>query len=47
VAERLTLREPRARDRAAAIELFASPEVGIYTGGAEQWLGRWSPPPVR
>jgi RimJ/RimL family protein N-acetyltransferase len=28
------LREPEARDRAAAIELFASPEVGTYIGGA-------------
>ena len=27
------LREPEARDRAALIELFASPEVGTYTGG--------------
>ena len=26
--ERLALREPEARDRAAIIELFASPEVG-------------------
>lgn len=31
--ERLVLREPEARDRAAVIELFASPEVGTYTGG--------------
>src|SRR5262245_18321656 len=31
--ERLGLREPQARDRAAAIELFASPEVGVYIGG--------------
>jgi RimJ/RimL family protein N-acetyltransferase len=31
--ERLTLREPEARDRAAVIELFASTEVGIYLGG--------------
>ncbi|MFJ5797550.1 GNAT family N-acetyltransferase [Streptomyces decoyicus] len=30
---RLVLREPEARDRAAFIELFASPEVGTYTGG--------------
>ena len=27
------LREPEARDRAAIIELFASPEVGTYIGG--------------
>jgi RimJ/RimL family protein N-acetyltransferase len=27
------LREPEARDRAAAIELLASPEVGTYIGG--------------
>jgi len=32
--ERLVLREPEARDRAALIELFASPEVGTYIGGA-------------
>ena len=32
--ERLVLREPEARDRAAVIELFASPEVGTYVGGA-------------
>ena len=31
--ERLVLREPLARDRAAFIELFASPEVGAYLGG--------------
>ena len=31
--ERLVLREPQARDRAAFIELFASPEVGTYLGG--------------
>ena len=31
--ERLVLREPEARDRAAFIELLASPEVGIYLGG--------------
>lgn len=31
---RLTLREPEARDRAAAIELLASPEVSTYLGGA-------------
>ncbi|HET9675030.1 MAG TPA: GNAT family N-acetyltransferase [Gaiellaceae bacterium] len=31
--ERLVLREPEARDRAAFIELFASPEVGTYIGG--------------
>ena len=32
--ERLVLREPEARDRAAFVELFASPEVGTYIGGA-------------
>lgn len=31
---RLVLRESEARDRTAFIELFASPEVGTYTGGA-------------
>jgi RimJ/RimL family protein N-acetyltransferase len=31
--ERLLLREPEARDRAAVIELFTSPEVGTYLGG--------------
>ena len=31
--ERLVLREPAARDRAASIELFASPEVRTYLGG--------------
>jgi RimJ/RimL family protein N-acetyltransferase len=31
--ERLVLREPEARDRAAVIELLASPEVGTYIGG--------------
>jgi len=31
--ERLVLRESEARDRAAVIELFASPEVGTYIGG--------------
>jgi RimJ/RimL family protein N-acetyltransferase len=31
---RLVLREPEARDRAAIIELFVSPEVGTYIGGA-------------
>ncbi|MFB8033528.1 GNAT family N-acetyltransferase [Streptomyces sp. NPDC056004] len=30
---RLVLREPEARDRAALIELLASPEVGTYLGG--------------
>jgi RimJ/RimL family protein N-acetyltransferase len=30
---RLVLREPEARDRAALIELFTSPEVGTYIGG--------------
>ncbi|MFF4081967.1 GNAT family N-acetyltransferase [Streptomyces sp. NPDC001777] len=32
--ERLVLRESGAPDRAAFIELFASPEVGTYIGGA-------------
>ncbi|MFF2543870.1 GNAT family N-acetyltransferase [Kitasatospora sp. NPDC058063] len=32
--ERLVLREPEARDRAAFIELLASPEVNTYLGGA-------------
>ncbi|MGW2746600.1 GNAT family N-acetyltransferase [Streptomyces sp. NPDC001450] len=31
--ERVVLRESEARDRAAFIELFASPEVGTYIGG--------------
>ncbi|WP_438490062.1 GNAT family N-acetyltransferase [Streptomyces sp. S186] len=31
--ERLVLRESEARDRAAFIELFTSPEVGAYIGG--------------
>ncbi|MEV7803099.1 GNAT family N-acetyltransferase [Microbispora sp. NPDC088329] len=31
--QRLLLREPEARDRAAIIELFTSPEVGLYLGG--------------
>ena len=31
--ERLVLRESEARDRAALVELFASPEVGTYIGG--------------
>jgi RimJ/RimL family protein N-acetyltransferase len=33
--ERLVLRGSEARDRAAFIELFASPEVGTYIGGAQ------------
>jgi RimJ/RimL family protein N-acetyltransferase len=32
--EWLVLREPEARDRAAVIELLASPEVGSYLDGA-------------
>ncbi|GAA3458033.1 GNAT family N-acetyltransferase [Saccharothrix longispora] len=32
--ERLVLRQSEARDRAALVELFASPEVGTYIGGA-------------
>ncbi|MFI9629430.1 GNAT family N-acetyltransferase [Streptomyces sp. NPDC052042] len=31
--ERLVLREPESRDRAAFIELFTSPEVNTYLGG--------------
>lgn len=31
----LVLREPKARDRAAFIELLASPEVGTYLGGPQ------------
>ncbi|MFJ9950819.1 GNAT family N-acetyltransferase [Kitasatospora sp. NPDC091207] len=31
---RLALRASEARDRAAFVELFASPEVGTYAGGA-------------
>ncbi|WP_026423988.1 GNAT family N-acetyltransferase [Actinokineospora inagensis] len=33
--ERLVLRESAARDRATFIELFASPEVGVFVGGAQ------------
>ena len=33
--DRLVLRESEARDRAALIELFASPEVGTYIGGPQ------------
>lgn len=33
--ERLVLRVPDMRDRAAVIELLASPEVGTYLGGAQ------------
>ncbi|MEV1027071.1 GNAT family N-acetyltransferase [Streptomyces sp. NPDC050264] len=33
--ERLVLREPEARDRAAVIELLASSEVGTYLGGPQ------------
>ncbi|WP_026058247.1 GNAT family N-acetyltransferase [Streptomyces sp. SS] len=32
--ERLVLRESEARDRAGFVELFSSPEVGVYVGGA-------------
>jgi len=32
--ERLVLRASEARDRAAFVELFSSPEVGTYIGGA-------------
>ena len=34
--ERLVLRESEARDRAAFVELFISPEVNTYLGGARQ-----------
>jgi RimJ/RimL family protein N-acetyltransferase len=33
--ERLVLRESEARDRAAFIDLFSSPEVGTYIGGPQ------------
>lgn len=33
--ERLVLRESAASDRGGIIELFASPEVGTYVGGAQ------------
>jgi RimJ/RimL family protein N-acetyltransferase len=33
--ERLVLRAPEARDRAAIIELLASPEVGTFLGGPQ------------
>lgn len=33
--ERLVLRAAEARDRTAFVELFASPEVGTYIGGAQ------------
>ncbi|RHA38809.1 N-acetyltransferase [Cellulomonas rhizosphaerae] len=32
--DRLLLRLPEARDRAAFVELYTSPDVGTYTGGA-------------
>lgn len=32
--ERLVLRESEPRDRAAFVELFASPDVGTYIGGS-------------
>jgi RimJ/RimL family protein N-acetyltransferase len=34
--DRLVLRESERRDRAAFIELFASPEVGTYLGGSQE-----------
>ncbi|MEV8362840.1 GNAT family N-acetyltransferase [Streptomyces niveus] len=34
--ERLVLREAGAGDRARFVELFASPEVGVYVGGARR-----------
>jgi len=33
--DRLVLRPPEARDRAAFVDLYASPEVGAHTGGAQ------------
>jgi RimJ/RimL family protein N-acetyltransferase len=33
--ERLVLRESEARDRAAFVELFSSPEVGTHIGGSK------------
>lgn len=33
-ADRLALRPPEARDRAAFVELYTSPAVGTYIGGA-------------
>lgn len=33
--ERLVLRQSEGRDRAAIVELLASPEVGLYVGGAQ------------
>ena len=43
------LREPEARDRAALIELFSSPEVGTYIGGPQPCdeLERAMPDPPR
>jgi RimJ/RimL family protein N-acetyltransferase len=35
--ERLVLRESEARDRAAFIDLLASPEVGTYLDPAISW----------
>src|SRR4051794_13307667 len=32
--DRLLLRPPEAHDRAAFVELYTSPDVGRYTGGA-------------
>jgi len=34
--ERLVLRSSQARDRAGVIELFASPKVGTFIGGAQR-----------
>jgi RimJ/RimL family protein N-acetyltransferase len=47
--KRLLLREPEARDRAALIELFSSPEVGTYIGGPRprDELERAMPDPPR
>ena len=43
------LREPEARDHAALIELFSSPEVGTYMGGPQprDELERAMPDPPR
>ncbi|MCL2543430.1 MAG: GNAT family N-acetyltransferase [Nocardioidaceae bacterium] len=36
ITERIVLREPEARDRAALVDLFTSAEVGAYIGGPRQ-----------
>ena len=44
--QRLVLRQSEAKDRAAFIDLFASPEVGTYIGGSQprDELERAAPP---